>query len=196
MRTSAQSLARQALAELGAPSQTGLRPSSRGRQGHKSGDGLASGVPVRELNWDDPTLQAFVRNDPPNAATKRPWLVAICQELDRVGYNALGVRRGACWRGLGFFAFAPLASGVIVVWSRRRLPPRNAREAGGTWPRYRVPTMVGTSAAGQRHLSGPAGPQSVLARNISRHRDGSKPTVVPVPALPGKAQSPQCHAGA
>jgi len=168
VRTSAQSLARQALAELDAPEPNRAPAQLTGAARPQVGpDGLASGVPVRELSWDDPALQAFVRNDPSNAATKRPWLVGICQELDRVGYNALGVRCGACGRGLGFFAFAPLASGVIVVWSRRRLPPK-ARQGGwrdlaqipGADHGWDIDSWATALATGS------AGPQSVLARNI------------------------------
>ncbi len=92
-------------------------------------------------------MQAAVRNDRVNAATTRPWLIRACQELDgwtgapsgsdQAGgrhpakpYQPLWMRCSACGYGIGFVAIAPLATGVIVVWGRHKVLPK---ERQGGW---------------------------------------------------------------
>jgi hypothetical protein len=73
--------------------------------------------------WEDPSVQGRVRVDPANAASYRPHLIAACQQLAEAGYPVPGVRC-SCGYGLGFLALEPLSTGVLAVWSRRRLVPK------------------------------------------------------------------------
>ncbi len=126
-------LARQALSALDAE-EPDLAPA-------QLTDGGGPDEQVLTAAWEDPWVQVLVRQDPANAATYRPHVIAACQALDRAGYRAPGVRCG-CGYGLGFLALAPLPSGVSVLWERRRLPPKARRGgwrdlAGGASPGVR-----------------------------------------------------------
>lgn len=125
-------LARQALSALDAE-EPDLAPA-------QLTDGGGPDEQVLTAAWEDPWVQVLVRQDPANAATYRPHVIAACQALDQAGYRAPGVRCG-CGYGLGFLALASLPSGVSVLWERRRLPPKGRR---GGW----------RDLAGDRHDAG------------------------------------------
>jgi len=104
-------LAREALAELDAP-EMNVSPVE-----------LMGGTLDWETNW---VGQLEAERDPVNAPTLRPHVVAPCQALQK--HPALRLRC-RCGRGLDFLALASFATGVLVVSSPRRLPPR-LREGG------------------------------------------------------------------
>lgn len=66
--------------------------------------------------------------DPANAPTRRPHLVAACQRLQT--HPSLRLHC-SCGRGLTFLAIAALSTGVLVVSSRRRLPPKLRQGGSG-----------------------------------------------------------------
>ena len=62
--------------------------------------------------------------DPANAPTMRPHVIAPCQKLQ--SHPAIRLHC-TCGKGLTFLALASFATGVLVVSSHRRLPPKLRR---------------------------------------------------------------------
>lgn len=74
------------------------------------------------LAWGDGQVAMVeAARDPTNAPTMRPHVIAPCQKLQR--YPALRLQC-TCGKGLDFLALASFATGVLVVSSPRRLPPK------------------------------------------------------------------------
>ena len=111
--TNYRALARAALAELDAP-----EPNPSPAQ--LMGGPLAFGESV-VISTED-------TRDPANAPTRRPHLVAACQGLQ--AHPSLRLHC-SCGRGLTFLAIAALSTGVLVVSSHRRLPPKLRKGGSG-----------------------------------------------------------------
>lgn len=77
------------------------------------------------LAWGDSWVTTVeAARDPANAPTMRPHVIAPCQKLQ--SHPALRLQC-TCGKGLTFLALASMATGVLVVGSPRRLPPKLRR---------------------------------------------------------------------